>query len=80
MFIYLISTDETGSLNNQNISVQSDNSYVSKKFSKKSSVFWDITPCSVLKVSGRFRGTCKLHLQSRRNQREAELGLFFDSE
>jgi hypothetical protein len=29
----------------------------------KSSVFWDITPCSPLKVNGQFGGTCHLHLQ-----------------
>jgi hypothetical protein len=27
----------------------------------KSSVFWDITPCSLLKVTQRFGGTCHLH-------------------
>jgi hypothetical protein len=32
----------------------------------KSSVIWDITPCSLLKVSRRFRGTCCLHLQGQR--------------
>jgi hypothetical protein len=32
----------------------------------KSSVFWDITSCSTLKVSWRFRGTCHLHLQGQR--------------
>jgi hypothetical protein len=42
----------------------------------KSFVFWDITQCSPLKVSGRFGGTCRRHLQCRRisqarNQREA---------
>jgi hypothetical protein len=41
----------------------------------KSSIFWDITPCRLLKVNGRFGGTCRLHLQGRRiskarNQRE----------
>jgi hypothetical protein len=42
----------------------------------KSSIFWDITPCSPLKVNRRFGWTCHLHLQGRRisqarNQREA---------
>jgi hypothetical protein len=32
----------------------------------KSSSFWDITPCSPLKVNRRFGGTCCLHLQGRR--------------
>jgi hypothetical protein len=40
-----------------------------------SSFFWDITPCSTLKVSGRFGRICHLHLQGRtisqpRNQHE----------
>jgi hypothetical protein len=29
----------------------------------KSTIFWDITPCSPLKVKGRFRGAYCLHLQ-----------------
>jgi hypothetical protein len=28
----------------------------------KSSIFWDITPCSPLKINRRFGGTCHLHL------------------
>jgi hypothetical protein len=32
----------------------------------KSIVFWDITPCSLLKVNRRFGGTYRLHLQGRR--------------
>jgi hypothetical protein len=40
----------------------------------KSTVFWDITPFSLLKVNRRFRVTCLLHLQGRinraRNERE----------
>jgi hypothetical protein len=31
----------------------------------KCSIFWDITPCSPLKVNRRFGGTCRLHLQGR---------------
>jgi hypothetical protein len=31
---------------------------------KTSSIFWDITPCSPLKVNGRYAGTCRLHLQA----------------
>jgi hypothetical protein len=55
----------------------------------KSSIFWDITPCSLLKVNRGFGGTYRHHLQGRRislarNQRErrwqAELCLFFDPE
>jgi hypothetical protein len=42
----------------------------------RSSVFWDITLCSPLKVNRRFGGTYRLHLQGRgisraRNQRES---------
>jgi hypothetical protein len=42
----------------------------------KSAVFWDITPCSPLKVNRRFGGTYRLHLHGRRisrvrNQRES---------
>jgi hypothetical protein len=42
----------------------------------ESSTFWDITPCSPLKVNRRFREICRLHLQGRRisherNKREA---------
>jgi hypothetical protein len=32
----------------------------------RGSVFWDIMPCSPLKVNRRFRGTCSLHFQGRR--------------
>jgi hypothetical protein len=35
----------------------------------KISIFWDITPCSPLKVNLRFGGACRLHLQSRRIRR-----------
>jgi hypothetical protein len=38
----------------------------------KSSVFWDATLCSTLKINQCFRGTCRLHLQGQRtNQHEA---------
>jgi hypothetical protein len=42
----------------------------------KTTIFWPITPCSPLKVSRRFRGTYRLHLQGQRisrarNQRES---------
>jgi hypothetical protein len=44
----------------------------------KSTIFWDITPCNLLKVNRRFRGTYRLYLQGRRisrarNQREIRL-------
>jgi hypothetical protein len=32
----------------------------------KSSVFWDITPCSPLSVNRRFGGSYRLHLQGRK--------------
>jgi hypothetical protein len=35
----------------------------------KSSIFWDITPCSPLKVKRRFGGTYRIHLQGRRISR-----------
>jgi hypothetical protein len=37
----------------------------------KSTIFWDITPCSPLSVNRRFGGTYRLHLQGRRNQHES---------
>jgi hypothetical protein len=42
----------------------------------KSTIFWDITPCSPLKIDWRFGGIYRLHLQGRRiirarNQRES---------
>jgi hypothetical protein len=36
----------------------------------KSTIFWDITPCSPLNVNRRFGGTYRLHLQGRRISRE----------
>jgi hypothetical protein len=36
-----------------------------------STVFCDITPCSLLKVNGRSRGTCRLHLQGRTSKEPA---------
>jgi hypothetical protein len=36
----------------------------------KSSVFWDITPCSPLKVNQHFRGTCHFHFQGQRLMQE----------
>jgi hypothetical protein len=32
----------------------------------ESSIFWNLMPCSPLKVNSRFEGTCRLHLQCRR--------------
>jgi hypothetical protein len=34
----------------------------------KSTIFWDITPCSPLSVNWRFGGTYRLHLQDRKNK------------
>jgi hypothetical protein len=43
----------------------------------KSSIFWDVTSCSPLKVNRRFGVKCRLHLQDRivsqaRNRHEAD--------
>jgi hypothetical protein len=56
----------------------------------KSSVFWDITPCSPLKVNQRFRGTCCFHHRREAGSKQNStcclphvgflLGLFFDPE
>jgi hypothetical protein len=35
----------------------------------KSTIFWDITPCSILKVNRRFGGIYRLHLQGRKISR-----------
>jgi hypothetical protein len=35
----------------------------------KSTIFWEITPCSLLKVNRRFEGTYRFHLQGRRISR-----------
>jgi hypothetical protein len=48
-------------------------------------VFWDITPCSPLKVNRRFGGTYRLHLQGRALLATCFhagflLGIFFDPE
>jgi hypothetical protein len=45
------------------------------------SIFWDITPCSPLKIKGRFGGTRCLHLQARIiSQAGFFLGLLVDPE
>jgi hypothetical protein len=49
---------------------------------KKSTVFWDMTPCSPLKVNRRFGGTYRLHFQGRRinqtrNQRSSGTSVDF---
>jgi hypothetical protein len=36
---------------------------------EKSFIFWDIKPCSPLKLNRRFGGTCRLHLQGWRVSR-----------
>jgi hypothetical protein len=42
----------------------------------RSSIFWNITPCSPLKVNRRFGGIFRLHLWGSRKQREALTMLF----
>jgi hypothetical protein len=49
---------------------------LSRELKIKSSIFWDITPCSPLKLNQRFGGTCCLHLHGRRISQETSL--FFD--
>jgi hypothetical protein len=39
---------------------------------KKSTIFWDIMPCSLLKVNRRFGRTYRLHLQGRRIRQARE--------
>jgi hypothetical protein len=34
----------------------------------KSIIFWDMTPCSLLRCNRRFGGTYRLHLQGRRSK------------
>jgi hypothetical protein len=41
----------------------------------KSTIFWDIMPCSVLKINQRFGGTYRLHIHA-----GFLLDLFFDPE
>jgi hypothetical protein len=38
-------------------------------YNMKSSIFWDITPCSPMNFNRRFGGTYRLHLQGRRISR-----------
>jgi hypothetical protein len=43
----------------------------------KNSTFWDITPCSLLKVNRRFGGTCRFNRQGERISRarnKSEIG------
>jgi hypothetical protein len=47
----------------------------------KSSIYWDTTPCSLLKDNRRFEGTRRLHFQDRRISQAINLrGLFVDPE
>jgi hypothetical protein len=34
----------------------------------KSIIFWDVTPCSLLRCNRRFGGTYRLHIQGRRSK------------
>jgi hypothetical protein len=58
-----------------------------KQYAMKSNIFWDITPCSPLKINRRFGGTYRLHLQGRKISLQdfsvkagGKLSLFFDLE
>jgi hypothetical protein len=42
----------------------------------KSTIFWDITPCSPLSVNRRFGGTHRFHLQGVKNKQVASLPAF----
>jgi hypothetical protein len=47
----------------------------------KSSIFWDVTPCSLLEVNRRFGGTCRLRLQCRRiSQAKSQRGSRWQAE
>jgi hypothetical protein len=48
------------------IGVESEGFEVLRAVVIKSSVIWDVTPCSLLQVNRRFRELCLLHLQGRR--------------
>jgi hypothetical protein len=41
----------------------------------KSSIFWDVTPCSPLKANLRFGGKYRLHLQDSNNKPRKKPGL-----
>jgi hypothetical protein len=41
----------------------------------KSTIFWDITPCSSLSVNRRFGGTYRLHLQGQKIRRARNMHL-----
>jgi hypothetical protein len=41
---------------------------LNNKYSIKSTIFWDITPCGPLSVNRCFGGTYRLHLQGRKNK------------
>jgi hypothetical protein len=58
------------------IIAKNDKVILLRTFTTKSSIFWDITSCSPLKVNRYYRLTCRLHVQGRRiikaaNQRKA---------
>jgi hypothetical protein len=41
------------------------------RINQKNAVFWDVTPCGSV-INRRFGGTCRLHLQGRRNNAREE--------
>jgi hypothetical protein len=55
------------------LNIQYAESEVPTKAVTKSPVFWDIMPCSLLKVNRHFRGTCGLGLQGRRISQETSM-------
>jgi hypothetical protein len=48
------------------LSISSVGFEVLKAVGMKSSISWDTTPCILLKINRRFRGTCWLHLHGQR--------------
>jgi hypothetical protein len=73
---FLRSKENSCASANQDISSILWNPKVRYRVDKRSSIFWDISPCSLLKVNLSFGGICRLHLQGRRtsqarNQHEA---------
>jgi hypothetical protein len=82
-------------MNGKKIDLSSDNSIhktvTRHKTFLKSTIFWDITPCSPLKINRHFGGTYRLHLHGRSISRARNyvatcfhagflIGLFFDRE
>jgi hypothetical protein len=55
--------DQDSSLEEKKTLTFSNTSARQISFSTKMAAFWDVTPCSLVEVYQRFRGTCCLHHQ-----------------